>query len=364
VNAETTGYKKDTLATSVFTEVMQNRINDPSVSLYGASEVGNYHYGTRVDEQYTDFSEGSLEQTDRQTDLAIAGDGFFVVETADGERYTRAGNFTVDGEGYLVTEDGQYVLSETGRIHTGTSDFAVSEDGTITVNGETVDTLRLETVEDRNVLRKQGDNLYYIYGGAAPVDATNVRVLQGMQESSNASTFRMKWSICSPIYRKYEANQKIVSMTDDSLGLAVNLGKLGKLKDPGFILIKKGMEICGHSYGGYRAEKPTDKPGHHSQQHSQFEFQSGIKLPGRILKDGLYSLRTAPVSGSEASNLLTGKRRPSGRHPDGFFQRIACPNGEPSGLCHSGERFFHRLRTQTDRDTTPRTAASVNRARE
>ena len=226
VNAETTGYKKDTLVTSAFTEVMLERINDPGISILGTTDVGTYNYGTRVDELFTDFTEGGYEETGESTDLAIVGNGFFVVNTEDGERYTRAGNFAVDEEGYLVTADGNYVLGEKGRIYVGTTDFSVSEDGTVAVGGVAADRLRLETFDDLTVLRKQGDNLYYAYGGAAPVDAVNASVKQGVQESSNVNVSDEMVDMLT-VYRKYEANQKVVSMTEDSMELAANLGKLG-----------------------------------------------------------------------------------------------------------------------------------------
>lgn len=226
VNAETSGYKRDTLVTSTFTDVILNRINDPSVSVIGGTPIGGYNYGTRVDEQFTDYTQGSLENTERSTDLAISGDGLFVVDSDVGERYTRSGNFAVDGEGYLVTESGNYVLGKNGRIQVGTTDFAVDGNGTISVDEKEIDTLRLVTFDDLSVLRKQGDNLYYAYGNAQPVDATNATVKQGMQENSNVDIASEMVDMIT-LYRKYEANQKVVSMTDQSLGLAVNLGKLG-----------------------------------------------------------------------------------------------------------------------------------------
>ena len=225
-NADTMGYKQDTVVTSAFTKVMLSRINDPSVSVLGGTQVGGYDYGTRVDKEYTDFSKGNFESTGKSTDLAITGNGFFAVNTAAGERYTKAGNFSVDSGGYLVTEDGNYVLGENGKINVGTSDFTVSKNGTVAVGGRTVDTLRLETFDDLTVLRKQGNNLYYAYGGAAPVAAKDAAVKQGMLEGSNVDVATEMVDMLS-LYRKYEASQKMVSMTDNSLELTVNLGKLG-----------------------------------------------------------------------------------------------------------------------------------------
>ncbi|MGE4354047.1 MAG: flagellar basal-body rod protein FlgF [Oscillospiraceae bacterium] len=226
VNAETTGFKKDSLITSSFDAVMLQRINDPNVKIFGGNDVGPYSFGTHVDELTTDFSSGSLEETGKSTDLAIEGEGFFAVETADGERYTRSGNLAVSQEGYLITEDGDYVLGQNGRIYIGSTDFSVAEDGTITGPFGDVNKLKLVSFNDLSVLRKQGNNLYYTYGNAAPVDAQNAMVRQGFQESSNVDISQEMVDMIT-VYRKYEASQKMVSMTDDSLGLAVNLGKLG-----------------------------------------------------------------------------------------------------------------------------------------
>jgi flagellar basal-body rod protein FlgF len=225
-NAETTGFKEDTLVSSAFSTKMLELLHDPNVTLVG-SQVGGYNFGSHIQQLYTDFSNGSYEQTGTSTDLAIQGNGFFTVETSAGERLTQAGNFTVDSNGDLVTSDGNYVLGQNGHIHVGSSDFTVASDGTITQGGTTVDKLRLETVADTTTLRKQGDNLYYIYGGGTAQTATGAKVLQGYKEGSNVNVADEMVDMLT-LYRKYEANQKMVSMTDETVGLAVNkLGSVG-----------------------------------------------------------------------------------------------------------------------------------------
>lgn len=226
VNAETTGYKSDNVATSAFDKVMLERINDPNVSIVGTN-AGPYSWGTHVDEKVTDFTEGTLEETGRSTDLAISGGGFFTVETDAGDRYTRNGNFVVNSEGYLTTEDGNYVLGQSGRVWVGDDGFNVAEDGTVTASDGTTNKLSLAEFDDTAALRKQGGNLYYIYGGAAAREATGSKVRQGMQESSNVSAADSMVDMMT-VYRKYEACQRVVSMNDETLGLAVNkIGSLG-----------------------------------------------------------------------------------------------------------------------------------------
>jgi flagellar basal-body rod protein FlgF len=225
VNASTTGFKKDGLLSRNFAEVLIERTQDPYV-IHVGREVGPYSFGTHVDEIYTDFSEGSFKATSKQTDLAIAGDGFFAVETPDGERYTRDGQFFVSQTGELVTADGYYVLGRNGRLHVGSGDFSVDGQGNVLVDGEARDSLRIVQFEETDGLRKQGDNLYSVFAGEAPAIASDCKVMQGYLESSNVDIATEMVDMIT-VYRTYEANQKILTMTDETLGRAVNdLGSL------------------------------------------------------------------------------------------------------------------------------------------
>ncbi len=227
VNAETTGYKADSLMTSTFDEVMLTRINDPNISILGVNDVGGYDFGTHVDEIITDFATGPLEQTDKNTDIALSGDGFFTIETAGGQlQYTKSGNFNVNTEGYLVTQDGGYVQGQNGRIYVGSSEFSVSANGQVSGDMAQPDTLNLVTFTDFGVLRKTGNNLYTIYGDAAPVQSLGTAVKQGMLEGSNVNISDEMVDMIS-VYRKYEASQKIVNMTDKTLEKTVTLGRIG-----------------------------------------------------------------------------------------------------------------------------------------
>jgi len=226
-NVETAGYKADTLVTSTFDEVMLQRLHDPNVNFVGAQDVGPYAYGTHVEELFTDFSQGVVEETGRNTDLAILGDGFFSVEAQDGRvLYTRSGNFTVNAEGYLTTQDGEYVLGQNGRVFVGSEDFTVLADGRVTGPQAVEDTLAIVSFEDPGVLRKAGNNLYDIYGGAQPIPAGARQIRQGALEGSNVSAIDEMVNMIT-VYRQYEINQRIVNMTDRSLEQTVTLGRVG-----------------------------------------------------------------------------------------------------------------------------------------
>lgn len=224
VNASTTGYKKDGLLSSTFSEVLIERRNDPYI-LRRSKEVGPYSFGTHIDEIYTDFSEGSIETTGSTTDLAIAGEGFFTVETPEGERYTRNGRFHFNSEGYLVTDDGHYVLGENGRIRAFGGSLSVDGMGYVTSGSEPLGRLRIVQFDDAGELRKQGNSLYYAFNAAAPAAAGSFRIMQGCLEGSNVNLAAEMTDMIT-VYRAYEANQRILSMTDETLGMAVNLGSL------------------------------------------------------------------------------------------------------------------------------------------
>jgi flagellar basal-body rod protein FlgG len=234
-NVDTTGYKKENLVSHTFDAVMLRRVNDDSA--IGAAEVvgvrraasapivGPMNYGTQIDQLYIDYSSGGFEETGRATDMALAGDVFFALETPAGERYSRAGAFLVDAEGYLIDPDGNYALGANGRIYVGGDDFSVDGAGNITVNGQYSDSLRLVSFEDNNTLRKQGGNLFYSI--AAPVDAVGAyEVKQGFLENSNVDVGREMVDMLT-VYRAYETNQRMLTMIDEIVGKAVNdIGRL------------------------------------------------------------------------------------------------------------------------------------------
>lgn len=226
-NVETTGYKKDGVAPQSFEDVMISRLRDyPSLE---GNQVGPLTYGAYSDEVYTDFTQGPLEQSYRMEDLALEGEGFFVVNTPNGVRYTRAGDFFVNPNGYLVTQDGNYVLSTNNTpLLVGQGDFAVAQDGTVTnAGGVRVGQLRLVNFANTDNLRKDGNNLYTVVNNEAALPANNVSVRQGYLENSNVDTAREMVDMME-IYRSYEINQRIVRMTDETLGKAVSeIGRVG-----------------------------------------------------------------------------------------------------------------------------------------
>ena len=227
VNAETTGFKKDFVASRAFDDVLIERLYDNDPAIINTSRyVGPLSFGTRVDQLYIDFSSGNFESTEVPTDLAIAGEGFFAVSTPAGERFTRNSSYTVNAIGYLTDGDGNYLLGQNGRIYTGVNNFAVDSVGNVTVDGQYVDRIRVVSFNDYQGLRKQGDNLYY-HMGEAPIEAAGYEIKQGFLEGSNVDIAREMVDMIT-IYRTYETNQRMLTMIDETVGKAVNeIGRLG-----------------------------------------------------------------------------------------------------------------------------------------
>jgi len=226
-NADTVGYKKEHLVSHSFDEVLVRRINDPHV-LAQTPRVGPLNLGTQIDQLYINFAEGSLDGTERNTDLALVGDAFFVVGTPAGERYTRSGAFYIDELGYLVDGEGNYLLGENGPIYAGGLNFSVDASGGVRISGEDEisDRIRVVSFDDNNVLRKQGNNLYFSM--AAPQTEPNeYRMVQGFLETSNVDIGREMVDMLS-IFRTYETNQRMLTMIDETVGKAVT--EIGRLR--------------------------------------------------------------------------------------------------------------------------------------
>ncbi len=221
-NADTLGYKQDTLLSRSFEDMLISRMNDPSV-VNQTKVVGPLGTGTHIDEVFTSFEQGTPEQTGLSTDLCMVGRAFFVVDTPDGERYTRAGNFTLDSEGNLLDANGNPVLGEGGGIQLTSDRFFVNNMGHIVDldTGEQVGALRLVDFDKPENLRKAGNNYFYDYGGAGGGEAKDSQVMQGYIETSNVNIAREMVDMIITS-RAYETNQRSARMIDETLDRAVN----------------------------------------------------------------------------------------------------------------------------------------------
>ncbi len=171
-NLETAGFKAENM---IFAETLEKTADGEILSL--VHDVGFVR----------DLSEGPMVGTQSPLDLAISGQGYFVIDTPDGERYTRHGVFQLDDLGQIVTTEGNPVLNSGGApitvpLETGT--ITITRDGTVSADAEEIGQIKLVGFENPQALSKVGSGLYKAID-QSPTPDPESEVLQGMVESSN-----------------------------------------------------------------------------------------------------------------------------------------------------------------------------------
>lgn len=231
-NASTVGYKKEGSTSQSFDDILTVKIKDASVGEMNVQRTGINNPGVKIGENYVDYTQGSFRITDNTYDLALGGSGFFAVEftAKNGETqtlYTRAGQFALNKEGYLVTQDGDYVLDEDNKhIQLDTlHDAAITQDGTITQEGQVIAKIQVTDFENYDYLQRYGEVFFKPLEGAKVINA-DATVNSGYLEMANVQTVSEMVNLIS-ITRAYESNQKIMQTYDESLGIAVS--QLGKI---------------------------------------------------------------------------------------------------------------------------------------
>lgn len=222
-NVNSTGYKRDAALFKSFPEILVQRVNDrKQTETAGRPVIGSMGTGSIVDEIHTFHEQGQLRETSNPFDLAITGDGFFVVRNENGTFLTRNGSFTLDGQGCLVNTQGAYVMGQAGPVRVGAADnVTVDAAGHITVDGAKVDTLQLVTVSNPEELTKVGEALFT--GGQAMGSFTG-QVRQKFIEASNVNPITEMVNMIT-VNRAYEANQKMITAHDQTLAQAIEMAK-------------------------------------------------------------------------------------------------------------------------------------------
>lgn len=168
-----------------------------------------------------DLSQGTFRETGRPLDLALDGQGFFVVGTARGERLTRGGGFRLDGAGTLTDQHGDPVLGKNGPVVITGGDVEVRADGTVVVDNTAVDALRLETVADPATLRKEGGGHLSSTAPTMAADGATLRVRQGAIEEANLDAIHGMVDLVT-IQRAYSANINVLRAMDGVLSTVAN----------------------------------------------------------------------------------------------------------------------------------------------
>jgi flagellar basal-body rod protein FlgG len=252
-NANTPGFKANLTSMRAFPEMLLQRFDQQSVpaekglNLPFNKRIGSLNTGVYMQESLPSFMQGDLKDTGLNTDLALLdinmplnpesglrGSIFYTATGPDGQpRYTRNGNFTIDGGGFLTTASGLYILDDEGeRIQLSSDRFTVNEDGMITGEAGEAARLGIAFAENPESLRKEGDGLFAetedsVLENAYNAEGVQFKLQQGYLERSNVDAARTMTDMLTA-YRSFEANQKVLQAYDRSMDKAANeIGRIG-----------------------------------------------------------------------------------------------------------------------------------------
>lgn len=246
-NAKTPGFKSDQSTVRSFPDMLLSATGNKNIPTKNGlrftqiDEIGTLNTGVYLQETLANYMQGSIYETSQKTDVAIingtmpidaesgqTGSIFFRLEHPEGgEAYTRNGNFTLDGQGYLVNSQGLYVLSTEGeRIQLPNDDFNLTQEGNIYVNDELAASLDISFSQNPDLLVKQDNGLYRTVDGtnlptAYGQEGVSFSLQQSFLEGSNVDTAQSMTDLMTA-YRAFEANQKVLQSYDKSMDKAVN----------------------------------------------------------------------------------------------------------------------------------------------
>lgn len=224
-NVNTGGYKKQTAISKEFPEMLISRLGESKYNRQGQLEpqvpkvIGGLGTGACIDAIYTDYSEGRIRSTENPTDMCLKDAGFFVVETPNGEFYTRNGEFKLNSESQLCTNQGYLVLDISNLPIQIEGEFTMDQKGVISVDGEELTQLQVVNFENPDLLQRIGDNLYSATEDTQLVE--NPKILQGYIEDSNVNAVQEMVTLIA-VTRAYESLQKMVQAQDELTGVAID----------------------------------------------------------------------------------------------------------------------------------------------
>ncbi|NQU60533.1 MAG: flagellar basal-body rod protein FlgF [Rhodospirillales bacterium] len=167
----------------------------------------------------TDFSDGPSERTGNPLDLAIRAEGYFVIQTDKGERYTRNGRFKLDEGGQMVTQKGDPVLSSGNNpifLSPEDTEISISRDGTVSTNNGDLGRLKLVTFEKPQLLKRSAGGIFAPAEGQRPKDVESPDIAQGMLEGSNVKPI-LEMAKMIDVQRTYDGVRDFIDREDERM---------------------------------------------------------------------------------------------------------------------------------------------------
>ena len=211
-NLNTTGFKKDS---TYFKKVLD-------ASLILNTVQGEENGLSDVQKVVTNFEQGTLEPTNNPLNLAIDGNGFFVIQTPEGEKFTRNGNFRLDPENRLINGDGNFVLGESGVITFTEGEININKDGEIYQNGVLIDKIRVVDFPQPYRLEKRG-NSYFVPADpdSQTIEPDSYIIRQGYLENSNVNPIQEMIRMIT-ITKNFQVGQKLIQIQDRTMQKIIN----------------------------------------------------------------------------------------------------------------------------------------------
>lgn len=226
-NSNTAGYKAQNAFSKEIDKAMMFTLQEAPSGKVSRNEIGEMSLGSEIDEIYFNFEQGMIQETEKPTDLALEGSGFFKVQWEDGVAYTRNGNFKTDGEGYLVMQDNQTRLLvtnlQTGQeepLMIGDREMTVDTTGRISLDGVATHQIQPVTIQPGVNIEAVGNSIFTVAAGnEVPAQGTLIRQKQLERSNVNVIDEMVKMIEAS---RSFESGQKIITTLDNTLSRVVS----------------------------------------------------------------------------------------------------------------------------------------------
>jgi len=209
-NASTTGFKSEHLYYA-----MKGK---------SAQEGASMELGSTVSRM--DHSQGTVTLTGNVMDMAIEGDGYFTIQTKNGNVYSRNGSFLLNKDNELVTPRGDYVLGDSGKIVISGGNISVDKDGSISADGDFVGKLKISSFKDPHALSRSSDGRFVDNGKAGVRSAGDYKISGSHLEMSNVNAVK-EMADMMEIQRTFESYQKVILTLQDMDKISTN--RIGKL---------------------------------------------------------------------------------------------------------------------------------------
>lgn len=230
-NVNTAGYKADeVLFREYYNEYVGQDLESEEERFAHEEFISPFSRGgtsyVKPDHVSPSMKQGMFKDTNNDFDIAIKSEGFFIVDSPYGPRYTRNGNFLKDAEGFLTTNAGHKVLGKNGPIKISGNNFSVGQDGSVLVDGNEVDFFRIVNFPEPTRLTKLGNSLWVPSSiQQKPIEIERPVLMQGVLEGSNVESVQEMVKMIT-VNRSYEASQRILNSMDELSEKSISIARV------------------------------------------------------------------------------------------------------------------------------------------